>query len=166
MNLNKILVIGRMTRDPELVALASGTKVCNFGIATNESYMSRENKKVDRVEFHNIVVYGKSAENCAKYLRKGQLVMIEGKMATRSWDKEDGTKGYKAEIIATSVQFGPKAGQNGPEDEAEAVPIIDADSGDVRPASVKTTAKERVKAGGPDSIDYPEETIDPADIPF
>lgn len=151
-----------MSRDPEVKAMPNGNKVCAFGIATNESYTNREGEKVNNVEFHNVIVYGKHAENCGQYLRKGQLVMVEGKSSTRSWEK-DGIKLYKTEVIAFSVQFGPKAAQgasNGPE------PIIDADTGAMRTTEANNGTVGVKKNGLPVEIQYPTEEINPDDIPF
>lgn len=106
MNVNTIIFGGRITSAPELKALPSGQNVANFSVASNDSY-TKDGEKVENTEFGNVVVYGKQAENCAKYLVKGQEVLVEGKIQTRSWDK-DGTKMYRTEIIARSVQFGSK----------------------------------------------------------
>ena len=107
MYLNKVQLIGNLTRDPELKSLPSGTQVCSFSIATNETY-TKEGKRTEKVEFHNIVVFGKTAENVAKYMTKGSQIYIEGKLQTRSWDGTDGKKQYRTEINALTVQFGNK----------------------------------------------------------
>lgn len=173
MNLNKALIIGRMARDPELKVMpSSGTNVANFSVATNESY-TKNGEKIEKTEFHNIVVYGSTAENCAKYLKKGQLVMVEGKITTRTWDKEDGSKGYKTEVIAFNVQFGPK-GKNEPGDTSPRQDGVDLDTGDIRPARGTAGGKNAhtavIPPGGKrvseDQIEYPTEEINPDDIPF
>lgn len=111
MYLNKTFIIGNLTRDPELRALPSGAKVVQFSIATNRVYKDTQGAKKEEVEYHNIVVFGMQGENCAKYLKKGQSALIEGRIQTKSWDdKETGDKKYKTEIVAESVQFGPRAG--------------------------------------------------------
>ena len=109
MNVNSVTIVGRLTKDPELKALPSGQNVCNFSLATSENYTDKDGNKQESSEFHNIVVYGKQAENCAKYLLKGQMAAVEGKLATRSWDKDD-VKHYRTEVVAQRVQFGPKSG--------------------------------------------------------
>lgn len=147
MYLNKALIIGNLTRDPELKALPSGSKVCSFGVATNRAYKDKDGNKQETVEFHNVAVFGKIAELSAQYLKKGQQVYIEGRLQTRSWDGKDGEKKYRTEIIADTVQFGNKA------------------SG---VASGAPTAKKGVEQpdAPADKIDYPTEEINPEDIPF
>ncbi len=145
MYLNKAMVFGNLTRDPELRALPSGGQVASFGIATNRVYKKADGSKAEEVEFHNIVVFGRTAEICAQYLKKGSSAYVEGRIKTRSWDK-DGQKQYKTEIIADTVQFGPRAASQGSTPRGEA-PVAAA------------SAKE-------ESIDYPAEDINPDDIPF
>lgn len=108
MNINKVLIAGRITLNPELKALPSGSKVCSFGVATNETYKDAQGVKKEKTEFHNIVIFGKLAETVAQYMTKGSEIFIEGKIQNRSWDAQDGTKKYRTEIIAQSVQFGAK----------------------------------------------------------
>jgi len=136
MNLNTAIIAGRLTRDPELKALPSGVEICNFSLATSSVYTDRDGNKQETTEYHNIVVYGKSATNAAKYLVKGQVALVQGRLTTRSWDK-DGVKMYRTEIAAERVQFGPKAGG-------------------------ETTRVEK----SPALPDYPEDEINPEDIPF
>ena len=118
MNLNKVFVLGNVTREPEVRALPSGQQVTNFSIATNRFYTSGNGEKKQEAEFHNIVCFGKLADISARYLNKGSLVLIEGRIKTRNWDdKATGTKHYKTEIIAETMQLGPKgngapAGEN------------------------------------------------------
>lgn len=128
MNINHVTIVGRLTRDPEMKALPSGSKVTNFSVATSRTYVNENGGKVETPEFHSIVAFGKTAELAAQYLKKGQLCGIEGRLQTRSWEK-DGSKQYRTEIIADRVQFGPKSAP-GAEKEPEAV--VDAESGDVR----------------------------------
>ena len=106
-NLNKVMVEGNLTRDPEMKALPSGDNVTNFSVATNRVYNDRDGKRQEEVEYHNIVVFGKQADNVAKYLTKGSGAYIEGRLQTRSWDK-DGVKMYRTEVVADRVQFGSK----------------------------------------------------------
>lgn len=107
MYLNKTLLCGNLTRDPEVKALPNGNKICEFSIATNRVYKDAQGEKQEEVQFHNIVIFGKQAETSGQYLKKGQQVLIEGRISTRSWEK-DGEKKYRTEIIAESVQFGKK----------------------------------------------------------
>src|SRR5688572_21575118 len=105
MYLNKVYLIGNLTRDPELKALPSGTKVCSFGLATNYTYKNKEGQRQDQTEFHNIVVFGRPGELAHQYLKKGSQALIEGRIQTRSWEQNNEKK-YRTEIIADTVQFG------------------------------------------------------------
>ena len=108
MYLNKVLLFGNLTRDPELRALPSGMNVCNFSIATNRVFKDRDGKKQEQTDFHNIVVFGRDADTVATHLKKSSSAFIEGRLQTRSWEK-DGQKMYRTEIVADRVQFGPKS---------------------------------------------------------
>jgi single-strand DNA-binding protein len=108
MYLNKVYLIGNLTRDPELKALPSGIKVSSFGLATNRVWRDQAGAKKEATEFHNIVVFGRQAETVAQYLKKGNSALVEGRIQTRSWDDKDGQKKYRTEIIAERIQFGPK----------------------------------------------------------
>ena len=113
MNLNKAILIGNLTRDPESRTLPSGQAVANFGIATNRVWFDSNSKeKKQQVEFHNIVAFGKLAEICNQYLKKGSLVMIEGRIQTRNWQDQSGVTKYRTEIIAEKMQMGPRTGGN------------------------------------------------------
>lgn len=131
MNLNKALIIGRVTRDPELRALPSGSNVANFSLATNRVWKDKDQKQQEATEFHNCVAFGKQAETLAQYVKKGQLLYVEGRLQTQSWEK-DGVKHYKTEIVVEQFQFGPKAANAAPADTPE----------------------------------YPEEELNPEDIPY
>ena len=149
MYLNKALVIGNLTRDPEVKALPSGIKVTSFSVATNRVWKDKAGAKQESVDFHNIVVFGRQAETAGQYLKKGSNVLVEGRMQTRSWDGSDGQKKYRTEIVADRIQFGnrPAAGAAG--------------------ASVKENPADSAKDQAPaDTIEYPEEEINPDDIPF
>lgn len=113
MNLNKAMILGNLTRDPESRTTPSGQTVTTFGVATNRFYTDQQKQKQQKVEFHNIVAWGRLGDICAQYLKKGQLVFVEGRIETRSWDAQDGTKKFRTEIIADNMQMGPKAGQSG-----------------------------------------------------
>lgn len=145
MYLNKAMIYGNLTRDPELRALPSGMQVCSFSLATNRVYNDRDGNRQEATEYHNIAVFGKQAENSAKYLHKGDSAYVEGRLQTRSWEK-DGQKQYRTEIVADRVQFGPKSGGGG---------------GGSAP-SVAPKAEEKA----PEPPAYPDEEINPEDIPF
>ena len=111
MYLNKAVVIGNLTRDPEQKALPSGSAVTNFSLATNRVFKDKDGNKQEEVDYHNIVVFGRQAETAGEYLKKGQSCLVEGRIQTRSWDdKQTGEKKYRTEIVADSVQFGAKGG--------------------------------------------------------
>ena len=108
MFLNKVIIAGNLTNHPELRRLPSNdTPVVTFGVATNRAWSVSNGNKQEEVEFHTIVVFGKQAELIVQYLKKGQLVLVEGRLRTRSWEDAN-VKHYRTEIIAQHVQFGPK----------------------------------------------------------
>lgn len=151
MYLNKVLLYGNLTKDPEMKSMPNGNKVTTFSLATNRVYKDQAGAKQEQTEFHNIVVFGRQAETSAQYLKKGQGVMIEGRITTRSWDdKTTGEKKYRTEIVAESVQFGPKTGgATGGYNSSEA------------PAAPVTKQVESL-----DTIDYGDTSINVDDIPF
>ncbi len=104
MDLNKVMIIGRLTREPELRNTPNGAAVCQVGLATNYVYTNQQSgQKVEQVEYHNVVMWRKLAEIANQYLKKGQRVYIEGRLVTRSWDAQDGTKRSKTEIVADNM---------------------------------------------------------------
>ena len=112
--LNKVMIIGNLGADPELRTTTSGTAVCELRMATNESWLDKaSNERKDRVEWHRVIVWGKSGENCAKYLSKGSKAYVEGRIQTREWEDKDGNKRYTTEIVANSVQFLDSKGSGG-----------------------------------------------------
>ncbi len=148
MYINKAIVYGNLTRDPEIKSLPSGMQVATFILATNRVFKDRDGKKQEQAEFHNIVVFGRQAETVSQYLKKGNTAFVEGRMQTRSWEQE-GQKKYRTEIVADRVQFGPK-GSGAPA------------SGAAAPRSNASDEQPTPPAG----IDYPAEEINPDDIPF
>ncbi len=108
MNLNKIFVLGNLTRDPIIRVLPSGQSVANFGVATNRFFYDKDRQKQEQTEFHNIVAFGRIAEIAQQYLRKGSMVLIEGRVQTRSWEDPSGNKRYKTEIVTERLQLGPR----------------------------------------------------------
>lgn len=157
MYLNKALVIGNLTRDPEVKALPSGIKVTTFSVATNRVYKDKNGARQEAVDYHNIVVFGRQAETSGQYLKKGQSVLVEGRMQTRSWDAQDGSKKYRTEIVADRVQFGPKSGGSG----GSGGSYSKQESGSSAGAGAGKEA-----SGGADEIQYPDEEINVEDIPF
>jgi len=109
MNLNKALLIGRLTRNPETKSLPSGQPVTSFGMATDRFYYDKSGGRQQKTEFHNIVIFGKLAEVASQYLLKGSLVYIEGRIQTRTWKDQTGNQRYRTEIVAERMQLGPKS---------------------------------------------------------
>lgn len=109
MNVNKAIIIGRLTRDPELRSTQSGRQVASISVATSFTYKDQSGQKQEKTEFHNVVAWGKQAEVIAQYFTKGQEIYVEGRLETHSWeDKETGKKMYKTEIILDKFEFGAK----------------------------------------------------------
>lgn len=127
MYLNKALVAGNLTRDPEMKALPSGQNVTSFSVATNRVYKDKEGARQEATDYHNIIVFGKAAESCNTYLKKGSQVLVEGRLQTRSWEK-DGVTHYRTEIVSDSVQFGSKPKTEEVKTEGKAVDPADDDS--------------------------------------
>lgn len=147
MYLNKAIIIGNLTRDPEIKALPSGIKVASFSVATNRVWKDKNGAKQESVDYHNVVVFGKQADIVGQYMKKGSSILVEGRMQTRSWDDASGVKKYRTEIIADRIQFGPRK------------------EGGAYAPSAEAPAKEDHKKAL-DTIEYPEEEINPEDIPF
>lgn len=150
MYLNKAIIIGNLTRDPEVKALPSGIKVTSFSVATNRVWKDKNGAKQENVDYHNVVVFGRQAEIAGQYLKKGASVLVEGRMQTRSWDDASGVKKYRTEIIADRIQFGPRTTGSAP--------------GGSYGAPQAPGDEDHKKAM--DTIEYPEEEINPEDIPF
>lgn len=109
MNLNKVVLIGRLTNDPESRTIPSGQTVTSFGLATNRTWTNKQtNQKEEKTEFHNIVLWGRLAEIASQYLNKGSLTLIEGRLQTRSWQDQSGAKKYRTEIVGENIQMGPR----------------------------------------------------------
>ena len=104
-SMNKVILVGRLGQDPRLAYAASGVAVASFSMATDESYTDRDGKKIEKTEWHRVIVFGKQAENCDKYLSKGSLVLVEGSLQTRKWQDNNGNDRYTTEVKAQRVQF-------------------------------------------------------------
>lgn len=151
MNMNRVILIGNMTRDPELRTLPSGQPVANFGLATNRMWKNKDGSQQKHTEFHNIVMFGRLAEIAQQYLKKGASVMVEGRIQTRSWQGQDGIKKFKTEIVVENMQMGPRRtpaeSTAGQENQAE-------------------PAQSEGSSGQIPTVEYPEDEINPNDIPF
>jgi len=105
MSVNKVILIGRLGNNPEIRYTNTGTAVANFNLATSENWNDKSGQRQERTEWHRVVVWGKLAELCEKYLSKGRQAFVEGRLQTRSWDDKDGNKRYTTEIVASTIQF-------------------------------------------------------------
>lgn len=112
-SVNKVILIGNLGRDPEVRAIESGDKVCNFSMATTDKWNDKNGQRQERTEWHNIVVWGPQAEACGKYLEKGRSVYVEGSLQTRKWQDKEGADRYTTEVKATRVQFLGSGGDGG-----------------------------------------------------
>jgi len=179
-NLNKAFILGNVTREPEVRSMPNGGQVTSFGVATNRFYTSSQGEKKQEAEFHNVVCFGKLADISGRYLNKGSLVLIEGRIKTRNWTNPAGVKQYRTEIIADSLQLGPKnaggtpsSGNSGynrqpaPEPEGqfvkqEEIPIIEEN---YTPPSTEVTEEPEGQKTVSFEGDAADE-IDVKDIPF
>lgn len=154
MDLNKVMLIGRLTRDPEMRTTPNGQNVASFSVATSFRWKDQSGDQKERTEFHNIVAWRKLAEIVGQYLKKGKQVYIEGRLETRSWDGDDGKKRYKTEVVADNMIMLGSAGDSGS-----------------RPAT-NLTIDESAKQAAPKATEKPaaeapaEEEISIEDIPF
>lgn len=153
MNLNKVILIGNITKDIEVKSLPSGIGVTSFGLATNRKWKDKDGNKQEQAEFHNIIAFGKQAEVLKQYCSKGDQLFIEGRLQTRNWDKEDGTKAYRTEIILENFQFGNKAEKK--ETQTDTTPT--------KTMSLQQKEEERPSE---DVIDLDGRVLNPDIIPF
>ncbi|MDI6820751.1 MAG: single-stranded DNA-binding protein [Patescibacteria group bacterium] len=115
MNLNKVFLIGRLTADPQLRTTPAGQSVASFSIATNRVWVNKQGEKQEDVQFHNVVVWGRQAEVANQFLKKGGLVLVEGRIQTRNWQDKQGQKRWTTEIICERIQLGPRSGGFSPD---------------------------------------------------
>ncbi|OGF64753.1 hypothetical protein A2661_01560 [Candidatus Giovannonibacteria bacterium RIFCSPHIGHO2_01_FULL_45_24] len=148
MNLNKVFLIGNLTRDPELRTMPNGNAVASFGLATNRMWKGKDGSQQKQTEFHNIVMFGRLAEIAKQYLQKGAMAMIEGRIQNRSWEGQDGQKKYRTEIVAEAMQMGPRSGGAG------------------KPLAENPVKHEEETPEILATVEYPEDEIKPDEIPF
>ena len=154
-SLNKVQIIGNVTNDIEARETPNGSKVCSFGVATNRRYKDKSGMLQEETEFHNVVLWSAMAETAEKYLKKGNKVYIEGRLQTRSWDDQSGTKRYKTEIVGDNmILLTPKAGGGSGD--------FEAPSSYAQPAAPSDEAPKKARATKPKA----EEEIKIEDIPF
>ncbi len=152
MSVNKVILVGRLGQTPEVRYTPSGASVANFSVATNESWMDKNNQKQERTEWHRVVVWGKLAELCKQYLSKGRQVYVEGRMQTRQWQDKDGQTKYTTEVQAQTIQFlGGAAG---------------ASAGQGADAGYANSPGPSSSGPGPSSMPMPEPAFTEDDIPF
>jgi len=149
-SLNRVQLIGNLTRDPELRYTPNGTAVCSFGIATNRNWTTESGEKKDEAEFHNIVSWNKLAELCSQFLTKGGKVFVEGRLATRTWQGQDGAQRTKTEIVISDMILLDGKKPTGAEDTEE---------------KVEEKPKEE-KEGKEETSQEPSDEVAPDDIPF
>ncbi|MBI2063766.1 MAG: single-stranded DNA-binding protein [Candidatus Yanofskybacteria bacterium] len=175
MNLNKVLLIGRMAADPESRTTPSGQTVTTIRLATNRVWNNRATgEKQEQVEFHTIIAWGNLAEIVSKYLRKGQLAMFEGRLQTRSWQGQDGVKRYRTEIVAENMQLGPKAmgsgnyQPNNPTPAARPTNINNKTASPIKEEDIPVINEDAPVTSDPiiTDSDIEEKEIDLKDIPF
>ncbi len=158
-SLNRVQLIGNLTRDPELRYTPSGTPVCTFGIATNRNWTTDSGEKKDEAEFHKIVAWNKLAELCSQFLVKGRKVYLEGRLATRTWQGQDGAQKSTTEIIISDMIL---LDSKRPEDDKM---ISEPAAEEEKPAAKKKEAKKE-EVGEESSVSEGEPEVAPDDIPF
>jgi len=156
MFLNKIFILGNLTADPDIKAMPSGQSVANFRVATNRVFYNKNKEKQEQVEFHNVVAFGRNAEIIQQYLKKGSMILIEGRLQTRSWDDQaTGMKRFKTEIITERMQMGPrKFGETNPSNPKQ------------EEESVKQSSAQKPPQQEEEIPIIEEEEINVEDIPF
>lgn len=166
MDLNKVMIIGRLTADPEPRTTPQGVTVANFSVATNRVWKDDQGNQQERVEYHNIVVWRRLAEICAQYLAKGRQVYIEGHLQTRSWEGQDGKKNYRTEVVADNmIMLGSRPATVGTAPPAQAGLSDQADKAKpVAPESVRPTDKTAAAPVTAEAVSDEEIRIE--DIPF
>lgn len=155
MSLNKVQLIGNITRDPEVRQIPGGQSVATFGLATNLRWRDQSGEMQNKTEFHNIVAWRKLAEICGQYLRKGSKIYIEGRIQTRDWEGEDGVKRYRTEIVADNMIMLDRKGENLPEVSNESR----------EPAGIAEKASKK-KDADPVPVEGDGADVDIDDLPF
>ncbi len=166
MSLNRAQIIGNVTRDPEMKQIPGGQVVTGFGIATNLTWTDQSGQKQEKVEFHNIVAWRKLAEICGQYLKKGSKVFIEGRIQTRSWEAEDGSKRYRTEIVAENMIMLDKKGDAPAVMAAPAATDAQAPHAGIDQAPASTTETDTAPAVAQAAPAQQEEDVSIDDLPF
>jgi len=177
--MNRVFLIGRLGRDPELRYAQNGTAIANLRIATDESYTDRDGNKVDKVEWHTVLAFQRIAENCANYLAKGSLVAVEGSLQTRKWQDQNGQDRYSTEVKAQRIQFLSRPNEAGQGDQTpNQAPQRGANGGQRQNGNQRPPANGRSQQQAPQGAPYggwPDDDLGPAfpsdasgmdDVPF
>ena len=166
MDLNKVMIIGRLTADPESRTTPQGVTVANFSVATNRVWKDDQGNQQERVEYHNIVAWRRLAEICAQYLAKGRQVYIEGHLQTRSWENQDGKKNYRTEVVADNmIMLGSRPVTLGTTPPAQ--PVLSDQADKAKPAAPTSNYQTDKPATTPVSAPaLSDEEIRIEDIPF
>lgn len=153
MDLNKVILVGRVTADPQLRSTPGGQSVTSFGLATNRTWTDKAGQKQEQVEFHNLVLWGKSAEIAGQYCVKGSMLLVEGRLQTRTWQDKQGQQRRTTEVLVERLQLGPRPqsaqGQSSAQPARRSAPRANSGQDEEIPM-----------------INLEEEEINPADIPF
>ncbi len=168
MGINKVILLGNLGKDPEVKYTPQQMAVCRFSLATGERRKDQSGQWVDHTEWHNIVAFGKTAENCARFLKKGRQVFVEGKIRTNKWQDKEGKDRYTTEILADTIQFiGSGKGESASESDYSQEPANDNVLAGI-PSADAVGAAPRVANGGVRAKAPAEEpvTFDDDDIPF
>ena len=177
MNVNKVIIVGRLTRDPEKKSIPSGQTVTNFSIATSRKWKSQDGQDQEKTEFHNIIAWGKRGDVIAQYMTKGQEIYLEGRLETRNWDDaESGKKMYRTEIVMEDFQFGSRPGgagasQGNYQNQQQNNNAAPNDNQNPNPTPTQAPAQENVNIPAAEEIptidvDADNEEIKVEDIPF
>jgi single-strand DNA-binding protein len=180
MNFNRAVIVGRLTRDPEIRALPSGQSLASFGMATNRVWVNQNGEKQEATEYHNVVAFGKLADICSRYLNKGRLALIEGRLQTRSWQDQDGNKRYRTEIIADNMQMGPRSEASVRQDQEsfeqsdakqtppsqEEIPVIEADEPTEEQEKQEENTENKKPSASTAAASQKKQGVDVKNIPF
>lgn len=166
-SLNKVMLIGNLTRDPEMRYTPQGTAVCTFGLATNRQWTTDSGEKKEDAEFHNLVAWNKLAEICAQLLKKGRKVFVEGRLSTRSWQGQDGSQKQKTEIVISDMVILDKKGDEPADMGGSGIDIPETDIGEEAPPEEKPSKKTKARSvKGKKSKKKESKETDDEDIPF
>ena len=164
-SLNKVMLIGNLTRDPEMRYTPQGTAVCTFGVATNRQWTTESGEKKEDAEFHNVVAWNKLAEICAQLLKKGRKVYVEGRLSTRTWDGQDGVKRNRTEVVISDMVILDKKTDEPVEVEVPEEPVVESQAVSEEPA-VKAKATKGKKESKVEEPGDPPAGEAGEDIPF